>query len=201
MVDHQVRIVGFSGHGRELLQCLRRSGHDVSVVHDRVEPLEELLRSHGVQWGGPLPPAGTPAYIGIGDGSLRRTLDAQVTSCPAVVDPGALVGESVRLGAGSVVFAQATVTVDIELGRHVHIGRGAAVGHDCRLDDYVTVMPLAAVSGSVVIGAGTTIGTGAAVRQGVTIGSHCMIGMGAVVLEDVPAGTTVVGNPARPLVR
>lgn len=44
---------------------------------------------------------------------------------------------------------------------------------------------------------GASIGAGAVIRCGVTIGEWAMVGCGAVVLKDVPAGATVVGNPAR----
>jgi len=35
------------------------------------------------------------------------------------------------------------------------------------------------------------------VLPGVTIGDDALIGAGSVVTRDVPAGVTVVGNPAR----
>ena len=44
---------------------------------------------------------------------------------------------------------------------------------------------------------GASIGAGAVIRCGVTIGEWAMVGCGAVVVDDVPAGATVVGNPAR----
>jgi acetyltransferase-like isoleucine patch superfamily enzyme len=44
---------------------------------------------------------------------------------------------------------------------------------------------------------GASIGMGALIGPGVIIGPGSMVGMGAVVLKDVPAGATVVGNPAR----
>ena len=44
---------------------------------------------------------------------------------------------------------------------------------------------------------GASIGAGAVIRCGVTIGEWAMVGCGAVVVNDVPAGATVVGNPAR----
>ncbi len=42
------------------------------------------------------------------------------------------------------------------------------------------------------------IGGGAIILPGVTIGDDAVIGAGSVVTRDVPAGATVVGNPARP---
>nr|WP_147079148.1 sugar O-acetyltransferase [Methylobacterium haplocladii] len=52
----------------------------------------------------------------------------------------------------------------------------------------------------VVIGRNVWIGGGALIMPGVTVGDDAVIGAGAVVTRDVAAGTTVVGNPARPIV-
>lgn len=49
------------------------------------------------------------------------------------------------------------------------------------------------------IGANVWIGGGAIIVPGVSVGDDAIIGAGAVVTKDVPAGATVVGNPARPL--
>ncbi len=46
---------------------------------------------------------------------------------------------------------------------------------------------------------GSSIGSGVTVLGGVTIGENAMVGAGSVVTRDVPAGSTVVGNPARPV--
>jgi serine O-acetyltransferase len=43
------------------------------------------------------------------------------------------------------------------------------------------------------------IGTGAKVLGPLRIGAGARVGANAVVVDDVPAGTTVVGAPARPL--
>lgn len=48
---------------------------------------------------------------------------------------------------------------------------------------------------------GATIGTGATILGGITIGERAVVGAGSVVTRDVPDDTTVVGNPARPIVR
>lgn len=44
---------------------------------------------------------------------------------------------------------------------------------------------------------GASIGSGATLLGGITIGENAMIGAGSVVTRDVPADSTVVGNPAR----
>jgi UDP-2-acetamido-3-amino-2,3-dideoxy-glucuronate N-acetyltransferase len=46
---------------------------------------------------------------------------------------------------------------------------------------------------------GASIGSGATILGGVRVGRGATVGAGAVVTRDVAPGTTVVGNPARPL--
>lgn len=46
---------------------------------------------------------------------------------------------------------------------------------------------------------GASIGSGATILCGVTIGERAIVGAGSVVTKDVPDGTTVAGNPAKPL--
>jgi maltose O-acetyltransferase len=50
------------------------------------------------------------------------------------------------------------------------------------------------------IGRNVWIGGGAIILPGITIGDDAIVGAGAVVTRDVDSGTTVAGNPARPLV-
>jgi len=47
------------------------------------------------------------------------------------------------------------------------------------------------------VGKRASIGSGATVLCGVKIGENAMVGAGSVVTKDVPAGATVIGNPAR----
>jgi maltose O-acetyltransferase len=42
------------------------------------------------------------------------------------------------------------------------------------------------------------IGSGAILWPGVSVEDDSVIGAGSVVTRDVPAGATVIGNPARP---
>lgn len=53
----------------------------------------------------------------------------------------------------------------------------------------------------VTIGRNVWIGGGAILLPGVTVGDDAVIGAGSVVTRDVAAGATVVGNPARPVLK
>jgi len=47
-----------------------------------------------------------------------------------------------------------------------------------------------------VVKSGASIGANATILPGIIIHENAMVGAGAVVTRDVPAGVTVVGNPA-----
>ena len=83
------------------------------------------------------------------------------------------------------------------LSSHTQVHYNATVGHDCVLDEGATVLPGANVAGAVRLGRGATVGSGAIVLQGLQVGEGATVGAGAVVTHDVPAGTIVVGSPAR----
>ena len=52
-----------------------------------------------------------------------------------------------------------------------------------------------------IVGRGASVGSGATILCGVKIGERAVVGAGAVVTRDVPAGTSVAGNPARVLIK
>jgi acetyltransferase-like isoleucine patch superfamily enzyme len=51
------------------------------------------------------------------------------------------------------------------------------------------------------VGERAFIGIGACIIQCLQIGAEAVVGAGAVVIRDVAARTTVVGSPARPMIR
>lgn len=111
--------------------------------------------------------------------------------------------DNVIIGEGSVFCDFSMATSNIQIGRHFHANLYSYVAHDCVVGDYVTLAPRVCINGNTIIEDGVYIGTGAVLKQGTSdkplrIGKGAVIGMGAVVTKDVEAGTTVVGNPARP---
>jgi maltose O-acetyltransferase len=108
-------------------------------------------------------------------------------------------GYNIHLGAG--VFLNFNcVILDVV---SVHIGDGTQIGPAVQI--YTADHPRdpetrrsGLESGiPIVIGKNVWIGGGAIILPGVTIGDDAVIGAGSVVTRNVPAGATVVGNPAR----
>jgi serine O-acetyltransferase len=91
----------------------------------------------------------------------------------------------------------------IDHGMGVVIGETAEIGDDCYLYHQVT-LGVARTSGGKrhpTVGNNVIIGAGAKVLGPITLGDNARVGSNAVVLESVPADTTVVGIPARPVDR
>ncbi|HEX8192151.1 MAG TPA: sugar O-acetyltransferase [Allosphingosinicella sp.] len=108
-------------------------------------------------------------------------------------------GFNITLGAG-VFLNYNCVVLDVE---PVSIGEGTAIGPAVQIlaADHPRDPRLrrqnVRFGKPVSIGANVWIGGGAIILPGVTIGDDAIVGAGSVVTRDVPAGATVVGNPAR----
>jgi acetyltransferase-like isoleucine patch superfamily enzyme len=118
----------------------------------------------------------------------------------------AVVLDAVYVGEGAILCPFVTLTSNIRIGRQFHANLYSYVEHDCVVGDYVTFAPSVRCNGNVVIEDHVYVGTGAMIKQGrpdcpLVIGRGAVVGMGAVVTRSVPPGVTVVGNPARLLIK
>ena len=110
--------------------------------------------------------------------------------------------DEVEIGEGSLLCPFTCITSNIKIGKFFHANIYSYVAHDCVIGDYVTFAPGVKCNGNIHIEDHAYIGTGAVIKQGtpdkpLVIGKGAVVGMGAVVTKSVPAGVTVVGNPAR----
>ncbi|MBJ9958157.1 acetyltransferase [Acinetobacter courvalinii] len=114
--------------------------------------------------------------------------------------------DNIEIGEGAALSPFVSITSNIKIGKCFHANLYSYVEHDCVIGDYVTFAPGVKCNGNIHIEDHAYIGSGAVIKQGtpdkpLVIGKGAVIGMGAVVTKSVPAGVTVVGNPARILER
>ena len=117
----------------------------------------------------------------------------------SIIHRTAFVASNAVIGDGAQILAQAAVCSGVQLGRGVIVNTAASVDHDCEIGDGVHVAPGARLAGEIKVGKRAFIGIGAVILPRLTIGDDAIVGAGTVVIRDVPAGTKVVGNPARVL--
>lgn len=117
----------------------------------------------------------------------------------ALVHPNAIVAKDVKIGGGTVVMAGAIINTGSVIGRNTIINTSASVDHDAIIGDHTHIAPGVTLSGDVKIGHHAMIGTSASVIQGIHIEDNAMIAAGSTVVNNVPAGSIVMGCPARPI--
>lgn len=114
--------------------------------------------------------------------------------------------DKVHIDVGAILSPFVTLTSNIRIGKQFHANIYSHVSHDCVIGDFVTFAPSAKCNGNVIIEDHAYIGSGAILKQGtpenpLIIGQGAIVGMGAVVTKNVPPRVTVVGNPAKPLIK
>lgn len=144
--------------------------------------------------------------VAIGDPETKQRVVEKCNnngfSFATVIHPKTEISKFVKIGEGTIICPGSILTVNIEIGKHVHVNLDCTIGHDVKVGDFTTLSPGVHVSGNVHIEESVFVGTGAAIINGTTdkpliIRKGTVIGAGACVTKSTEAGSLYVGVPAK----
>lgn len=201
----RVIILGAGGHGRVILDILRKMGLEVVGFLDDNPGLigksvNDIPVLGTVDRLGEFP-ANAAFIIGIGDNDSRAKIFSKLVELGLnilnAIHPQAIIAEDVRIGRGVAIMGGAVLNTGAVSGDDVCINTGATVDHDNILGDHCHIFPGANLNGGVKVGEFAYIGSGAVILPYLSVGENAYVGAGAVVIEDVPPNAVVAGVPAR----
>ena len=207
-------IYGASGCGRSLMpvarQQLQRLGISAEIyfIDDSLQE-QQIVNGHialNYQSFKNLNAAQKFVLIAIANSQIREKLANQLVmdglQLWTVQADNVVMMDNIEIAEGAALSPFVSITSNIKIGKCFHANLYSYVEHDCIIGDYVTFAPGVKCNGNIHIEDHAYIGTSAVIKQGtpdkpLVIGKGAIVGMGAVVTKSVPAGVTVIGNPAR----
>lgn len=203
-------LVAASGLAREVLTMVRASGQ-----YDVVGLLDDNREMAGVTVDG-APVLGTiddaPKFthalmlVCLASGKSREAVVERLAALglrdaryATAIDPTVECPEGCRIGRGSILLKNVSLTASVTIGTHVVAMPSVTFTHDDDVADFATFAAGVSLGGGVRIGRAAYLGLNCSVRERTSVGAYATVGMGAAVLSNVPDGETWVGVPAHPI--
>lgn len=205
-------VIGSGGIGKELIwlisdiNAIEKKWNIIGFLDDHVPVGTRIYEGFevlgNVEW---LANHKADVVIGIGDPIVRQNIYQKLKSYnlnfPIIKHPQAVCSKDVVLGQGSIIYPGVIISVNVKLGQFGILNNNVTIGHDTVIKAFCTINPCSNVAGNVTIEDYAYLGSSSAILQNLTIGNSSVIGAGAIVINDIPEKVTVVGVPAKKLIK
>jgi sugar O-acyltransferase, sialic acid O-acetyltransferase neuD family len=186
----EIILIGYGGHAKSVADTIERGlNYKIAGYVDREKVsskyeylgndnhLEEIFHS-GIK--------NAAICIGyLGKNRIRERMYVALKSMgfclPKIIDPTAIISNSVIISEGSFIGKHSIINVDSQIGKCCIINSGAIVEHECIIHDFAHVAVGAVLCGQVVVGKGAFIGANGTVIQCRTISDYEVVPAGEVV--------------------
>ena len=207
-------VYGASGCGRSLMPVARQQlaresdASEIVFIDDALESVAEVNAHRAMNYLAFLNETASEKYvqIAIANSHVREKIAQRLKmdgiQLWSIIADNVVLMDQLELDEGSALSPFVTIGSNVRIGKCFQANLYSYVEHDCVIGDFVTFAPGVKCNGNIHIQNHAYIGAGAMIKQGIPdqpliIGAGAVVGMGAVVTKSVPAGATVVGNPAR----
>ena len=109
----------------------------------------------------------------------------------------AVVSGMADIGHGNLISARVVINTRASVGNHCLLHTGVLVEPNATIGDFAQIGAGSIIGNAATVGENAFIGSGVVIVGGIKIGKNARVGAGSVVVENVPANTTVFGNPAQ----
>jgi sugar O-acyltransferase (sialic acid O-acetyltransferase NeuD family) len=210
LLMNNVLIMGASGHGSVVLDCLeKQGGYNVIGFIDTYKKKGRRLNGYEILGAESDLPYIIEKFnikggvVAIGDNWVRRRVVDRIHRFASdfkfitVIHPDAVVGKDVQIGQGTVLMPGSVVNANSHVGDHCIINTNTSLGHGGSMENYSSLSSGVTIGGNCFIGRYTAISLGAKIIDNTTIQEHTVIGAGSLVLSNFPAHVVAYGAPAR----
>jgi acetyltransferase EpsM len=128
-------------------------------------------------------------------------LELSIKKLLTVKHPTAIISQFSKIGNGVTIHPFVNIGPGVNIKNNIHIFSHSLIGHNTSLSNFSYVANNASIGAFVRIKEGGYIGMNASIKEKVTIEKWGTVGMGSVVIKNVTENSTVVGNPAKMLIK